>query len=113
MPYAERCEPRIELKAWLQEQGITYTALAERCQVSRQAVNQYANGTMHGMVIRNELKQLGCPEAYLRKKARPKANPRKITPIRRSGGYWNPWAEGEIICPPGVSSKEIIMNPLG
>jgi transcriptional regulator with XRE-family HTH domain len=112
MPYAGEYEARTELKRWMQENGITYAILAERCNVSRQAIGQYCNGYLHSLVVRNELRQMGCPEKFLKKRPKHKAQPHTIQLIRQSTGYYNPWAEGEIMCPPGVSSNSILMCPL-
>lgn len=35
-----------------------------------------------------------------------------VKQVRSHQVYWNPWAEGEVMTPPGVSSNSILMCPL-
>jgi transcriptional regulator with XRE-family HTH domain len=112
MPYAGEYESREQLRQWLKDNGLSYTQVAERCGVTRQAISQYVCGTLHTLVIRNELRQMGCPEDYLRRRPRYRAEQREVKPIRRHAGYWNPWETGEIRGPYGVPSNSILMCPM-
>ncbi|MFP3910390.1 MAG: helix-turn-helix domain-containing protein [Archaeoglobaceae archaeon] len=102
MPYAEDLEPRHELKEWMREQGVTLQDVATRCNISRQAISQYVSGSMHSPKVRKAFLKLGCPEEYLKRKSKPRAEAREVKPIRVHTGYYDPWQSGDIRLPYGL-----------
>lgn len=102
MPYAEKSEPRHELREWMSEYGLSNQDVATRCNISRQAISQYVSGSMHSTKVRKAFLKLGCPEEFLKRKSKPRAEVREVKSIRVYTGYYDPWQSGDIRLPYGL-----------
>ena len=98
-------------KEWLQRRDISQASLARKACVRQGDVSYYLTGRIGSDAITEALRDIGCPERLLEDGNRKQVKQIEGKRVKKPG-YWDPWAEGQVMCPPGVSSNEIIMCPL-
>ncbi len=102
--------PASSIQVWLRSRGITQAEIARRAEVTQGTVSYHLQGRIRSQVVYQVFEEIGVPEHLLRKKVNKIEGKRSS---KKSGGYWNPWAEGDIRPPFGVAANSILMNPLG